>query len=670
MLLVGVTAVNLIGWAIYVISSRKVTLHITPFTAPILGLGLVFILSSFFAANNFHEALMGRGTLFAALALVVFTLVNTVENKKFVQHGLYALFGGALILSLISIFQSLGIGLSSLFNNFFGTNIPDTLAFTPAGSPVALLSFLAPVLVTALILAFTRKENLEKVVLFLFSAIMTAALVLVLTYSFPGKDTAPVFLPMEAGYSIALETLKNPRRALLGYGPESFVNAYNRSRPANLNLSQYWNVRFTNSSNELFQAVTTTGILGLIMWVLIGVAVIKMTKVGLKSTEGKVIKFATIGLLFLLLLLPGTYLHLFTFFILIALWSILLIKEAPEAVRELTLDLNSVGLVRPSQEGRVQNPVAILPFLIGIPVIALAAVALWYTGKAYTAEVTFKKALDAAAQNDGVQTYNLQRDAIIKNPYISRYRRAYSVTNLALANSLAGKEDLNDQDRANITQLIQQAIREAKAAVTLDTQNASNWENLAVVYRSLINIAENAERWTLASMAQGIQNDPINPRLRLELGGVYYALGQYDQAIRMYQQAAELKPDWANAYYNLAAAHKQKKELAPAYDYMRQVTAIVDKDSADYAKAQQELEELASQLNLKDAEKAQTPAPEGDLQTPSPAPSPNPNAQVELPDNSGPDSIDQNVQPPAENTLPTPPATPSVTPQPTQTPQQ
>jgi tetratricopeptide (TPR) repeat protein len=137
----------------------------------------------------------------------------------------------------------------------------------------------------------------------------------------------------------------------------------------------------------------------------------------------------------------------------------------------------------------------------------------------------------------------------------------------------------------------------------------------------LINVAENADQWTIAALAQAIKNDPVNPRLRLELGGVFYSLGQYDQAIRFYQQAAELKPDWGNAFYNLSAAHKQKKEMVQAYDYLRQVIALVEPNTADYTKAQSELAELSNLLKVKETDKPEVVPATGDLTYPTPAPS-------------------------------------------------
>jgi tetratricopeptide (TPR) repeat protein len=662
---VVIASLTTIVWAAHIITQKKLEITLTPFTLPLLTLGLVYLISSFFAAANTPDALAGRGIFIPALIILSFIVTNVVKNKRFIHQALYALIASATLLSFVSIFQSLGFGLSGLINRLAGTQLPDTLAFTPAGSPIALISFLTPIAAIALILAFTKKDMLEKVVLFLLSAVIAAGLVLVIAYSLPGKDTAPVFLPHRYGYAIALETLKDTGTALLGYGPEQFPNAYNRNRQATINTTDFWNVRFTASSNELFHTITVTGFLGLAAFLWLAVSGSKALRSGQSTLLDRLFKVIAVALFLLMLLIPATYLHLFTFIMLLSLWSIYLKASHDRAAKVLDLNLDSIRFVRAGSEAAERQPVPILPFAVAIPAILISLGMLYYTGRAYYAETIFKRSLDAATQNDGVATYDLQRQAILTNPYSSRYHRAYSATNLALANSIAGKEELTDEDRANISQLIQQSIREAKAAVALDPANSQNWENLTFVYRSLINVAQNADSWTVASLAQAIQNDPVNPRLRLELGGIYYALQRYDQAIRLYQQAAELKPDWANAYYNLSAAHQQKSEFAQAFDYMRQVLRLVPQDSADYARAQEELEALAEKLNVPQAE--QVPPPTGELEAAdAPIPTPNPEgAQVELPEESGPQGLSNQTP---EDLTPTEGADIEPTPEPTPAP--
>lgn len=630
LLLIVATALLLILWSVQVIATRSIRLELLPFSLPLTAFGLMHFISSFISnPQTPAEALMGRGSFFLALGLFVTAAGSLIDNRRFIKHAINTLIGSGTVLAVISVFQSFGFGVTNLLNRFVGTTLPDTLAFTPAGSPVALVTFLIPVTLLALFLAFTKTEVSEKISLFVLSAIMSTAVIVSLMYSLPGKDTSPVFLPLNVGYAIAIETLKTPKTALLGVGTNSFVNAYNQLRPASMNLTDFWNIRFSASTNEILQILTTVGLIGLALFGWLISTMIKAAKTDLRSTQAKALKFVAFGLLFFLFLLPGTFLIYFALAITLLLWGIQVKLGNGTKTIELHLD---------EMNDRPQTVKLVTIYASATILLCLVAGSIYFSGRAYAGELTFKRSLDAAAKNDGLNTYNLQRQAVLQNPLLPRYRRAYSATNLAIANALAGNKDITDQDKQNVAQLIQQSIREAKVAVTLEPQNVTNWENLTLIYRSLISAASGADQWTIAALSQAILTDSVNPSLRVDLGGVYYSLGKYDQAIRLFQQAAELKPNYANAFYNLSHAYLMKKEVVSAYDNMRQTLSLVKPDSADYTKAQSELAELSKQLpkSATQASGSDVAPANTELQAPSPAPSPA--TPLTLPAGSGPEN--------------------------------
>ncbi len=252
--------------------------------------------------------------------------------------------------------------------------------------------------------------------------------------------------------------------------------------------------------------------------------------------------------------------------------------------------------------------------------------------------MAFKQSLDAARRNDGLATYQLQQKAIRTNPRITTYHRAFAVTNLALANSVSQNRDLTEQQRLSIPNLIRDSINSAKNAVALDNQNTQNWETLAGLYRQLINLANNADQWTIAAYTQAIRTDPVNPRLRLDLGSIYYNLQQYDQAIRLFQQATELKPNWPNAYFNLALAYQEKEEFENTLQALRLASRFVEPDSVDFTTVQDKINEIRQELNLETEEPATQPS---DLSPPQPLPSPILEQPLDLPEESGPQTLEQ-----------------------------
>ncbi len=216
-----------------------------------------------------------------------------------------------------------------------------------------------------------------------------------------------------------------------------------------------------------------------------------------------------------------------------------------------------------------------------------------------------------------------------------------------MANNIAAKaskpqekdkkpSQLSEQDRQNISQAIQAAIAEGKAAISLNPQKAQNWENLAQIYRNIINTAQGADVWTISSYQRAIVADPQNPVYRLNLGGVYYSLGNFEEASKIFEQAVILKPDWPNAYYNLAWANFQKQKYQEAVSAMENVIRLLDpkKDKNDYEKAKKELEEFKKKLPQEEKQATEEGKTQPKLTLPSPIPTTTP--QIQLPKEASP----------------------------------
>ena len=82
----------------------------------------------------------------------------------------------------------------------------------------------------------------------------------------------------------------------------------------------------------------------------------------------------------------------------------------------------------------------------------------------------------------------------------------------------------------------------------------------------------------------------------MNVGGVYYAIKSYDMAIRFFTDSINLKPDFANGYYNLSVALRDKGDLASALSTGEKVVELVDKNSSDYKVATDYLNDLKNKI--------------------------------------------------------------------------
>jgi len=241
----------------------------------------------------------------------------------------------------------------------------------------------------------------------------------------------------------------------------------------------------------------------------------------------------------------------------------------------------------------------VVHIFIAFLIFLLVGAGVYLLGRAYTAEYVFKKSIDSLSQTNAKIVYDYQKQAISLNPYIERYRIAFSQLNLLIANSFVTqkKETLTEADRQAIAQSIQQAISEAKSVVSLNSQKSGNWENLAFIYRNIIGAAAGADTWAISSYQRAIASDPFNPLLRFNLGGLYYTLQNYAEAIKLFREAINLKPDWANFHYNVAWAYYQNRQYDNAVSEMEKTLLLVNSNSPDYQKATQELQQFKQNLS-------------------------------------------------------------------------
>jgi tetratricopeptide (TPR) repeat protein len=540
-----------------------------------IGLGALTcasVISLCISSPNKVEALLaplGPVTLGALTLIVLLTpaLFDVALRRRF----LWLLYGSGAILSLISVYQFFGMG-KIMFPAV--TYLSDPL-WTPTGSTTATLAIaliILPLMIAHGVEAWKTKNELHLGLLSLLSIVTVAGAVLTAVQLVPRISST---LSVRDGWVIMLEILKYPKEAFLGVGAENFLAAFTAGRSALMNMTAIWNMRFATNATVFFHIITIYGLLG-------GAAFILFAKSFLPHQKTAFNVSLVAGLISLFIIPPNLS-------VLVVLVAILILSQDPKYMKTLKIPHQSLWL------------------RIGIAIVTILAIGAssYFVIRSYSAELMFFRSLRKAQENNGTATYNLQIDAMKKNPYIARFHIIFSQTNLALATSLATsitsagpvsdktKED-QTKDRELIAQLIEQSIREAKIAINLNVYNIVAWENLANTYQQLIDVAQGADNWTVTSFQEAIRRDPTNPILHLELGSVYTRLQKYTEAITQLQQAVSLKPDYANAYYNLSNAYKLNKDSTQAIKAMEQAAALVDKQSNDYAIIAKELDALRS----------------------------------------------------------------------------
>jgi tetratricopeptide (TPR) repeat protein len=569
----------------------------------VLGLGLSIVLSS---PNKIQAVLNPNFGLLvvASLTTLYFYLSRGNVTGVTARKVLSVLTASGFVVAVLTLLF--------FFNPFKSMALPQTLAFlknatfTPMGDQLSLAIFLGFFVVLQLgkILTMKHLDGSQKSMRGMMpslGALLVFGLALALNlYPLVKSGNLNALPPFSISWYSAVEILKTPMTALFGVGVDNFASIFSRSKDVAYNATQLWQVQSFNASRStLLHVFTETGIFGVLGFVLLIAALLREMSLRARQNGTVIETLLPVGyVLAVVLLLPPS---LTTFFLLFVVFVVVEHRHAASEDTHVTsMDVSQL-----------------LPVYLGVAIVAalIVGATTYLTARAYAAEVSFKKALDGIVKNNIADLYSNQRDAILINPYIERYRLNFSQTNMLIANNIAAKaapqkgetaeqaaakakERLTDKDREQIGQAIQAAISEAKAAVALNPAKASNWENLANIYRNVLFVAQGADSWTISSYQRAIVLDPQNPVYRVDLGGVYFSLQQYDEAVKLFEQAVSLKSDWSNARYNLAWAYAQKQNFQRAAEEMQAVLSLLDpkKDEADFKKASQDLEVFKSKI--------------------------------------------------------------------------
>ena len=619
--------------------TKKISWQKNPFDNLILLFLTSVAVSTLFSSPNKIQALLNPNfglAMMISLAVLYFYLSRNVRaiHESLLQSRIYHL--GSIILSIITIIF--------YFQPFKNVALPQNLAFlknpgfTPVGSQLDLAILLGFFIIIGIVNILKKGEKtspLRSIIYHLGSIILPLTALFLTIYSLinpVGTDvinhvSTLILPPFRLSWFAALEILKNPASAIIGIGPDNFSAIFTRVKDFAYNQSPLWQINsFNVSRSAILQILTETGIFGLLTFGLLIFNAIKQLVKG--DHKGSPLQlFLFLYLIICLLIFPPSLILWFLFFILIAELS--KIYNLGSNINKQIIDLSDL-----------------LPICVGIVIISLGLIGAsgYFLGRTYASEYFFKKSIGGIALNNAKLVYDNQRQAIILNPYIERFRSSFAQTNILIANNLALKNKdgkITEQDRQTITQAIQAGISEGKVVVSLNPQKAGNWQSLASIYANIINAAAGADVWTISAFQRAILADPQNPVYRVSLGGVYYSQNKYDDALRFFEQAISLKPDWPNASYNYAWANFQKKNYPQAVNALQATIKLIDPklNKADYDKALKELEEFKKMLPNEDVQVDQSGEKNqsGSLNLPTP-PTTQISPKLELPKEASPEA--------------------------------
>lgn len=637
MLLAAASLLSLLLLGGRMLSDKGIHLRKTPFDMPLLLLAGIFFVSTLLSPNR-YDALLAFAPLFFTV-IVFFTTSNIARSPQSVfLLTISFIMGGVLsaALFLLSFYHQYIFSIQSTYAKTI------QLPFNTFGSLLDLTVYLALTLFPALFLSIPLLQTkhiktikLKQIISFIATIIIAFGLVAAL-YQLVQKP--PLLVPHTTGFQTAFAAISQDNQRVLqgflfGSGYGTYASVFTRFKQASFNtFENLWAIQaFNNSSSFALELLGTTGVLGLGAFAFLAFRFFKTNR-PLKTNSRRNPFFFSLLIAFIAsLLLPFTFPLqagiLFSLSLFVAWQGQIDIKHYYDiALRFVTFKQTLIpissypvnfteneGIFKPighyNKQEENHRATKFLPVSFFLFILALVGILAYYSIQFALSDITFQTSL-ITAPTEGLKIHNDQLRAISQFKWRDGYYRVFSQTNLALANSLASSlpqgETPKPEAQKMLLNFIQQSITAAKAATAVSPFTATNWQNLSGIYRNLIGFGKDAEQFAVLANQQAIVLDPNNPQRYINMGGIYYQLSEWEKAQRQFQIAAQLKPDYANAYYNIGHVLEQKGDLKNALAYYQAVKQLIAKDKKSIEKIDEEIKKLQERIDVLGEQTQQT----------------------------------------------------------------
>jgi tetratricopeptide (TPR) repeat protein len=636
-------------WVLKLLLRSKVYITKSALDTPIWLYILVFTLSTLLSAQQL-DSIFGTQTRWvpSLIALITFILYfyiisTNLRSLQAIKFSIYGFIAGGSVSSIIVALSYYGVKLSSAeFMGIPSFNLAGSLEIAALVASMAFLfavsvyyntksgvnkalsfagiaiNFIAltqiwhlPSLIVALVgflyINLTFVRNLKSVRTEIIS-IATFSLIWILLLTVP--LTAKVFktgnfamepvLDLQSSWSTVASVLRD--RPIWGMGPNTFGIAYNQSKSMIINEGPYWDYKFNRPINQVLEDIASLGLLGLLVsgyfiFALYGLIKHMFVKKDEFTPVHQALLIPVIGIpLFHLLSNQSTQSN-FIFYTYLGIFVSLAAGFGKDKKSEdIYISVKSFSTIEVADQGDAKEK---FQYFAIIPLLGVASALAYYSTFNIQAEYFFRKAINSALSNDAYGVYNNQINARNAFPRRDSYHTAIAQTNLNLAITLANKSNLNTQEKEAIQTLVSESIRSTRLATeNLNPLSLNNWVVRASIYRTLIGVTSDADQWAIGALSNAIQLDPVNPNLRMDLGTIYFTKQDYLTAANLFKQASQLKPNYANAHYNLAQALIKVEAYEAAVSSLEITKSLLPETSPDMDRLNKEIESAKSKTKV------------------------------------------------------------------------
>ncbi|MBI4592298.1 tetratricopeptide repeat protein [Candidatus Uhrbacteria bacterium] len=433
---------------------------------------------------------------------------------------------------------------------------------------------------------FIQSQEFPNLRRFALPLVVLFVSVLLLFLPTPLHLNLPVVVSPSYGtsWSIVKQALSSSTSNLLfGTGPGTYLYDYLAFKPASVNISQFWSLRFDRAKSEFLTMAATLGVVGSLLWlalmVWVGVKAVGRLVFERDHEEWKMTYVVFAGWAMLLLT------HIFyssNFTMSFLLWGFTGLLASQVTLKVWKSDFSS-------------SPRLGLGMSFAFAIVAVSVVAsLFITGSRYAAEVAFARAVQVDRSEEGTidEVIAQLNRAVAFNGLSDVYQRNLSSAYLVKARELiiasGTTEERTPEQTQAIVDTVTASVNAAARATAIEPNYVSNWVVRGSIYRDLMSFAQGAEDLAAQSFQNAVQLEPNNPVHPTNLGRVYVTVADRARSLKSAEDAelaaqattqettllagAEqaflaaitLKSDYLPAHYYLAGVYERQGKLEQA----------------------------------------------------------------------------------------------------------
>lgn len=386
-----------------------------------------------------------------------------------------------------------------------------------------------------------------------------------------GITTLEVRPAWSATYDVARASLATS--PLLGVGPNRFVPAWLAHKPVGVNDTVFWNVDFTSGVATIPTYVVTTGLVGLLVWLIF---LLLFLWAGYKAIMAD--------------LAPGERgILLTTYFLALYLWVVQIVYVPDPVLSVLAFLCTGVflaaavgtGVVRTAHFSFLKNPrlgflvVIVLVFLIIVDVAGAYAL-----GTQYRSFVLFRDGATAFNQEGNLdKAVTLLASAVQTSEQDIYYRSLAEVQIARLGRIVNTKDVAPDTLRSQFQTVLGAAIASASRAVQLDPNNYQNALTLAHVYSAIVPLKiEKSYEAASSAYDNAARTNPYSPAVPLERARLDLAKGDRRAARAHIAEALTMKSNYTDALFLLSQIEADDGNVKKAIDNATQAAQLSPND--------------------------------------------------------------------------------------------